>query len=52
MPKKNPGMTPEEQSKLFIAAAAKADGGQTPTDADERFDKTFRKLVPAKTPTR
>lgn len=46
MPKKNPGMTPEEQSQRFIDTANRADGGQSPTDAGERFDKLFRKIVP------
>jgi hypothetical protein len=49
MAKQKPGMTPEEQRKRFIDAAAKADGGQSPIDADERFDKLFRKIVPERT---
>lgn len=52
MPVKKPGMTPEEQSKRFMEAAIEADGGQSPIDVAERFDRVFRKLVPRKTPSR
>lgn len=47
MPKKNAGMTPEEQSERFreaVRAAIEA-GELNPTEADERFEDLLRKSL-------
>ena len=43
-----PGRRIAEQSKLFRDAAQKlGDAGElSPTEADEKFERTFRKIVP------
>lgn len=45
MPKKKPGMTPEEQSERFKREAQKLiDAGElSPTDADEALDRLVAK---------
>lgn len=45
MPKKKPGMTPEEQSKRFKTDAQRLiDAGElNPTDADKPLDSLVRK---------
>lgn len=49
MPKKKPGMTPEEQSEKFREAVRELiDAGElNPTDADEAFERLARKLKTA-----
>jgi len=45
MPKKKPGMTPEEQSRKFKEEAEKliAAGELDPTEAEKRMDQLVRK---------
>ena len=45
MPKKKPGMTPEEQSQKFKDAAQKLiDAGElNPTEAEKRMDRVLTK---------
>jgi hypothetical protein len=47
MPKKKPGMTPEEQSERFKADAQRLiDAGElSPTDADAALDALVRKAA-------
>jgi hypothetical protein len=47
MPKKKPGMTPEEQSEKFREAVREmeAAGELNPTEADERFEKLMDRIV-------
>lgn len=47
MPKKKPGMTPEEQSERFKAdAQTLIDAGElSPTDADAALDRLVRKAA-------
>lgn len=44
MPKKKPGMTPEEQSEAFRAKVRELiDAGElSPTEADERFERVAK----------
>jgi hypothetical protein len=51
MPKKKPGMTPEEQSEKFKALAREleAAGELNPTDAERRMDAALKSR--AKTPS-
>lgn len=51
MPKKNPGMTPEQQSERFREAVRAAiDAGElSPTEADERFERLIEKAAPEAT---
>ncbi|MCZ4342721.1 hypothetical protein O4H52_13960 [Sphingomonadaceae bacterium G21617-S1] len=46
MPKKQPGMTPEEQSEKFKQAVrdAVADGTLSPTEADAAFERLIAKV--------
>lgn len=46
MPKKNPGMTPEEQSEAFKKAVRErvAAGELNPTEADAAFEKMMGKV--------
>jgi hypothetical protein len=48
MPKKLPGMSPEEQSEAFRAEvrARIADGTLDPTEADEAFERVLGKAAP------
>lgn len=48
MPKKLPGMTPEEQSEKFREAVREriADGTLNPTEADEAFERALDKAAP------
>lgn len=50
MPKKKPGMTPEEQSEKFRDTVRDliAAGELSPTEADERFEGAVRIVAPAK----
>ena len=50
MPKKKRAMTPEEQSESFRKAVREleAAGELNPTEADDRFERTLRNLVPIK----
>ncbi len=46
MPKKKPGMTPEQQSESFRAKVREliAAGELNPTDADAAFERMMRKV--------
>lgn len=48
MPKKLPGMTPEEQSEKFREAVREriADGTLNPIEADEAFERALDKAAP------
>lgn len=48
MPKKKPGMSPEEQSEKFRETVREmVDAGElNPTEADERFERAVRKVTP------
>jgi hypothetical protein len=48
MPKKKPGMTPEEQSEAFREKVRDmiAAGDLNPTEADERFESLMRGIGP------
>lgn len=52
MPKKKPGMTPEEQSESFRAKVRElVDAGElNPTDADAAFEATLASGAPPKRP--
>jgi len=53
MPKKKPGMTPEEQSEKFRETVRELidDGELNPTEADEAFDKFVKgALAPRQKP--
>jgi len=54
MPKKKPGMTPEEQSEKFREAVRElVDAGElNPTEADEMVDSLTRSLAPEPKPRR
>ena len=54
MPKKKPGMTPEEQSERFKRDAQRLiDAGElNPTEADEMVDSLTRSLAPEPKPRR
>lgn len=47
MPKKKPGMTPEEQSERFKASAQSmiAGGDLSPTEADKALDRLVRRAA-------
>ena len=47
MPKQKPGMTPEEQSKRFVADAQRMidDGSLSPTDAESGLNLAIRGSV-------
>jgi len=47
MPKKKPGMSPEEQSEKFRETVREmVDAGElNPTEADEAFERAVRKAV-------
>jgi len=46
MPKKHPGMTPEEQSEMFKQAVrdAEAAGELNPTEAEAAFERLVRQV--------
>ena len=55
MPKKKPGMTPEEQGEKFREAVREmiAAGELDPTEADEAFDRLMHRLqLPPKNDSR